>query len=247
MSGGYGNNDLLEKFKTNKLISLIIKLLYPPMPTLNTMRSKDLNLIKNKLFKSSSKVLNIGSGLSNGVGHRLWKDLDYKDFNLINLDIIPGENIDVVADAHNLPFKEKEFDSIIIQSTLEHVKNPIQVISESFRVLKKEGYIYIEVPFLQGIHGDPDDYQRYTLSGLKELLHEFDIITRGVSVGPMCTVVWYLRDLFSSIFKNKFLYYFTRFLAGWFFSPIRYIDYIIINRPAYYRLASEYFILGKKK
>lgn len=247
MSGGYGTNDLFDKFKSNKLITLLIKLLYPPMPTLNTMRNQDLNYIKDRLFKHKSKILNIGSGLNNGVGYRLWNNLKYDKFNLINLDIIPGENVQVVADAHNLPFKKSEFDSVIIQSTLEHVKNPIKVISESYRVLKQSGFIYIEVPFLQGVHGDPDDYQRYTLSGLKELLHDFNVLKFGVSVGPMCTIVWYLRDLFSSIFKNKFLYYVSRFLVGWLFSPLRYLDFIIRDKPVYYRLASEYYFLAQKK
>ena len=40
-----------------------------------------------------------------------------------------------------------------------------------FRVLKPGGYIYSEVPFLQGFHADPDDYQRYTLQGLKILFN----------------------------------------------------------------------------
>ena len=72
----------------------------------------------------------------------------------------------MVGDAHKLPFKSQVFDSIICQAVLEHVSNPNKVVDEMLRVLKPKGHVFVEVPFIQGYHADPDDYQRYTLNGL---------------------------------------------------------------------------------
>lgn len=51
-----------------------------------------------------------------------------------------------VADAHELPFKDKEFDAVFCLETLEHVEEPKKVISEIHRVLKDNGYIIALVP-----------------------------------------------------------------------------------------------------
>jgi len=49
----------------------------------------------------------------------------------------------VKADAHYLPFKENSFNCAILGDMLEHVKDPVKVIKEAYRVSK---YIYITVP-----------------------------------------------------------------------------------------------------
>lgn len=51
-----------------------------------------------------------------------------------------------VADAHNLPFKSKSFDTVVCLEALEHVFNPLKVLSEIYRVLKIGGITIILVP-----------------------------------------------------------------------------------------------------
>ncbi|MDO8638500.1 MAG: class I SAM-dependent methyltransferase [Candidatus Daviesbacteria bacterium] len=45
----------------------------------------------------------------------------------------------IKADAHKLPFKENSYDLIICYETIEHVVNPLLVLKEMRRVLKKDG------------------------------------------------------------------------------------------------------------
>jgi len=52
----------------------------------------------------------------------------------------------VVGDAHKLPYKQNQFDSLFCFEALEHLENPPIVIKEMKRVLKKNGAIYILVP-----------------------------------------------------------------------------------------------------
>ena len=137
------------------------------MPTLNSIDKKKLKKIQKIIFKPKTYVLNFGCGPSTGSGKKLWNINSIESLNIINYDILLQDEVTVVGDAHSLPFKSNVIDSIICQAVLEHVKNPNKVVDEMLRVLKPGGYIYSEVPFMQGFHADPDDYQRYTLPGLK--------------------------------------------------------------------------------
>lgn len=49
----------------------------------------------------------------------------------------------IVADAQNLPFKNKEFDVIWVNDGLHHLKNPYQGLKEMNRVAKK-AFIFLE-------------------------------------------------------------------------------------------------------
>lgn len=51
-----------------------------------------------------------------------------------------------VADAHNLPFKSDNFDAVFCLEALEHVVDPLRVLQEIFRVLKRRGYAIVLVP-----------------------------------------------------------------------------------------------------
>ncbi len=50
-----------------------------------------------------------------------------------------------VADAHDIPYADKQFDAVFCLETLEHVERPDLVISEMHRVLKGDGYIVVLV------------------------------------------------------------------------------------------------------
>lgn len=45
----------------------------------------------------------------------------------------------IEADAHRLPFKPNTFDLIICYETIEHVADPLQVLRQMHKVLKKDG------------------------------------------------------------------------------------------------------------
>lgn len=51
-----------------------------------------------------------------------------------------------VADAHNLPFESNTFSAVFALEMLEHVFDPLKVLTEAKRVLKKGGYGVFLVP-----------------------------------------------------------------------------------------------------
>jgi ubiquinone/menaquinone biosynthesis C-methylase UbiE len=49
-----------------------------------------------------------------------------------------------LADAHHLPFRDESFDLAVLGDTLEHVRDPVQVLKEAYRVCKVK--LLITVP-----------------------------------------------------------------------------------------------------
>jgi SAM-dependent methyltransferase len=61
----------------------------------------------------------------------------------------------ICACAEALPFPDQMFDRVIAESTIEHVKNQIQVVNESRRVLKPGGYFFLSTPNRFSVGPDP--------------------------------------------------------------------------------------------
>ncbi|HHZ02805.1 MAG TPA: class I SAM-dependent methyltransferase [Tissierellia bacterium] len=52
----------------------------------------------------------------------------------------------VTGDASNMPFESNSFDTIIMNDAMEHVDEPEKVLDECYRVLKKDGKLYLNFP-----------------------------------------------------------------------------------------------------
>jgi len=73
------------------------------------------------------------------------------------------------GDIYRLPFKNNSFDTILCTQVFEHLDNPQRAISELSRVLKKGGKLIVSVPHLSYLHGEPEDYFRYTPHSLRSI------------------------------------------------------------------------------
>ncbi len=94
----------------------------------------------------------------------LGKLLGFVDSQMVNVSY-PGCNI------LNLPFKDGEFDAVVSDLVLEHVKGcPQQAIAETFRVLKPAGIVLHTTNLICPIHGAPNDYWRFTPNALEFLV-----------------------------------------------------------------------------
>jgi SAM-dependent methyltransferase len=57
----------------------------------------------------------------------------------------------VKMDIHKIPFESEHFDVVLCNHVLEHVDNDLKAMSEIARVLKKNGYAILQVPFFHPI------------------------------------------------------------------------------------------------
>jgi SAM-dependent methyltransferase len=166
---------------------------------------------------------------------------------LCNVNIGPFANVDVVADAHCLPYADNCVDAVHCEAVLEHLYDPAAAVKEMFRVLKPGGRAYVCTPFLQGYHGYPHHYQNYTLTGQQHLLKTagFDVLRAGVAVGPVYTLVsliaGFLHNYTPAPFNWPLRYVWG--IAGVFIRPL---DLIIARRDNAHVLASTTYVLVVK-
>lgn len=229
-----------------EIFKFIKKIFYKILTPSRSIITKEEYSSLKFLIQSPEKVLNVGSSSFTLLGSKFW-DIIPDDLDLINLDLVPGDNIDVVADAENMPFQNEYFDLVVCQAVLEHTKDPKKIVNEIHRVLKKRGLLYCTVPFLQGYHPDPYDYQRFTLNGIENLLENYEIIQQGISSGPFSAISWIVRDLLTVGEKKNIIYNFSRLISSIISYPISLLDYVYPRIDSFSRNASEYYYLAKSK
>ncbi len=167
----------------------------------------------------------------------------------INLDVFPFPEVDIVSDATKLPFKDNSIDGAVSESVFEHVPDAHLVAKEMVRVVKKGGYIYVSAPFIHPYHASPDDFNRWTISGLKHLFPELEIVKSGVRSGPWSAFLMFLAYWLGVIFSfgskrtAPFLAHIFMLVLG----PIKYLDYFFTMMPGSEAVAAHLYILGKKK
>lgn len=105
-----------------------------------------------------------GMALDCGSGQR-----QFQSDRLIQVEITPYDNVDVLAVNQQLPFADASFDLVISMDVLEHVTDPFACARELSRVMKPGGVLYVDVPFLQTEHGYPHHYFGMTRMGLRQL------------------------------------------------------------------------------
>jgi SAM-dependent methyltransferase len=100
--------------------------------------------------------------------------------NWVSVDLFDrSPEIDYHYDVQALEFGDECFEGIICNAVLEHVENPHKAINELFRVLKKGGRIWVEVPFNQPYHPTPGDFWRVTPDGLRLWMRRFKELSSG--------------------------------------------------------------------
>ena len=193
------------------------------------------NLIK-KIIDDKKVQLNIGSG--NSLLSR----------NIINCDYFAYDNVDVVLDATMLPFKSNSVESVINIALLEHITRPDKVVEEIFHVLKINGEIFSVIPFMQPFHASPNDYQRFTISGIKLLHIKFREVECGVYSGPLSAFLWIIQDFSAIIFSfgNQKLHDILYLVFMTLTFPLKYLDIIFARFKTAEILASNFYYHGKK-
>lgn len=127
----------------------------------NPVAAKNCDLFLS-LVKAGTKyprILIIGGGEIGLGADKLYSD---SDIELIGTDVYASPRTTLLCDAHKLPFETQTFDGIWVQAVLEHVLDPHVVVAEIHRLLKQNGYVYAETPFMRQVHERAYDFSRFT-------------------------------------------------------------------------------------
>jgi hypothetical protein len=117
-----------------------------------------------------STVLEIGSRSRSGrIRREMVAPMEY-----VGLDVLEGENTDIVGDAHELSslLPRTHFDAAFALSTFEHLAMPWKVVVELNRVLKPGAHVFIASHQAFPLHDAPWDYWRFSTSAWHALFND---------------------------------------------------------------------------
>ncbi len=165
------------------------------------------------------------------------------------LDLYQESGADIIARIENLPFADNSLDGLVSCGVIEHLKNPWKTAEEMKRVVKPGGYIYAEIPLLQGIHYNPFDEQRFTPDGLETLFQPLITVEKGVASGPGSALAHLLPIWLAMIlsFRSKILYEMLFLFFSWITFPIKYTDFFLLNHPEIHRAPFGVYYFGRKQ
>lgn len=131
-------------------------------------------------FVQGKEVLEVGCGPGIGLGYLAKKAKkiiggDY-DKNLVKLakDYYQGKIEVLQLNAHNLPFKARTFDVVILFETIYYLKQPEKFLEECCRVLQKGGVLLISTvnKDWSGFNSSPFSFKYFSAKELTELLNK---------------------------------------------------------------------------
>jgi hypothetical protein len=120
--------------------------------------------------REPGRLLEVGSRARSGI---LRRDLAPAGWACTGLDIIAGEGVDVVGDAHRLSklFEPNSFDAAMSFSVLEHLAMPWKFVLELNRVMKVGALGIFTTHQCWPLHEAPWDFWRFSSDAWQALLN----------------------------------------------------------------------------
>jgi hypothetical protein len=183
--------------------------------------------ILSRVDPATCLVVDLGAG-----NHRI-------DNSIVTVDCADYAAVDIVADLAQLPFRSDSIDAFTSSSVLEHVADLDAVIAQVTRCTRSNGLGIHHTPFLFPYHASPDDFRRFTHSGIANLFNGWDLIAQRNVGGPVSLLLLVSIELASTLLSfgsNRLKRYVYLGLCGLLFW-VKYLDAPFIGRRAMLSLA----------
>jgi SAM-dependent methyltransferase len=203
----------------------------------NAVAARNVDRLLAELGRPALVLVVGGGSMGNGV-ERLYSA---PDVAVLGFDVYAGPLTQFVADAHQIPLADGSVDAVVVQAVLEHLLDPDRAVAEIRRVLRPDGLVYAETPFLQQVHAGAYDFRRFTSSGHRYLFRGFEEIAAGAVAGPGTQLLWSIDHLTRGLLRSQL----AGRLARAVFSPLRVLDRVVRDDYAMDN-ASAYYFLGRR-
>lgn len=236
-----------QRSTTFKPVPRVARLVSDLLPQLgqNLVARANFGQFAPLLFEQSNNpvVLVIGGSI---VGEGMHDILALPDIEFVETDVALGPRTMLVCDAHDLPFDDGSFHGVIMQAVLEHVADPYRCVEEVHRVLKENGVVYAETPFMQQVHMGRYDFTRFTHLGHRRLFRRFAEHSSGIVAGPGTVLAWSCNYFLLGFVRSKaaisFVKGFTRLTLFW----LKYFDRYLNEKRGALDGASCYYFMGSR-
>ena len=204
--------------------------------------NSQININKSKL---KGIIADFGGSSKKNSRTNIQKIFAKEQIVSINIDKNSGAN--VICDLEDLPHQENDFDGFLLLEVLEHVKNPKKIVKEIHRVVKKNSFGFISMPFLYQIHKAPKDYRRWTKDKLIEFFENNNFTVESIiENGDLYSVIFDLmRSKVLSSSNNSISSKFKVLLLKLLKPIFRLLDKNI--KKSAKNITTGYFLIVKKK
>ena len=172
------------------------------------------------------------------------------DPRLVNLDLADLPEVDIVAPADRLPFRDASLGLVVAQEVLEHLPDPHATLAEIARVLRPGGLAYVQTPWMLGWHSGPQDFWRFSREGMARLFGDAFVVDEvgqslGHGSGYYRVAVEYLAVTASAIARP--LYLPAKAVAALLLIPFRWTDLLSARSPEAHRIAGGFFAIARRR
>lgn len=160
---------------------------------MTSVRGRVRSWVEANASKLGDDVLEVGSRMTtDGAWWIVNRDLARGQWT--GMDMQSGHGVDFVGDIMDAPvhFGKGRFSAVLCSEVLEHVQRPWLALPKLREVIRPGGHIIITTLTSFPVHGFPDDYWRFTESGLRLLLEDAGF--KEVVVSSAGNVQYVLND-----------------------------------------------------
>jgi SAM-dependent methyltransferase len=160
--------------------------------------------------------------------------------DVINLDLFPFANVDLVAEAERTPIRSGSVDRVVLDTVLEHVPEPQKVVDEIFRILRPGGRVVCLAPFIFPYHAYPRHYFNMSRDGLEFLFRRFSHCTVETNMGPTTAIVNLVSEYAGIALSenNRLLYSIGKGITLLLLFVLKYVDALWVRAPRSRNIAS---------
>ena len=182
--------------------------------------------------------------------------------NLITSDILPVQGIDIVFDAHHLPFRENSFQTIFLFNVLHHIRDPEVFFQEVEHSLLKNGKLIMIEPWVSP--WSKIIYNKLHHEPFNTDIQTWDLPESGPLSGGNDALPWIIFHRDRKLFEQKvslkidsiqeimpFRYLLSggistrNLMPGWMFRPLTHLEGLI-SKKSLKKLAMFALIVLKK-
>lgn len=130
------------------------------------------------------RLLDVGCGIGDMLAYR--PGSVGADVNKSNVNFCKSLGFEVYDMPYdNLPFPDSTFDSVLLDNVIEHISNPIPLLTQIKRVMRKDGFLVIGVPGICGQISDLDHKIYYDEDKLRALAFENGFVIKSFKYTPL--------------------------------------------------------------
>ena len=148
--------------------------------TFSSKNHRSVDGIMQKQIAAFLPTYRVDQVLDYGAGNSPYRYIISCD-RYITADISQNSAGDIdhlIGPGDGLPLNTASINIVLLLDVLEHVVDPDAVIAEIRRLLAPHGRLIISVPFMYREHETPNDFARYTVFGMCELVkrHQGNVV-----------------------------------------------------------------------